>query len=187
MQIKRNNWYAQIQDIPAEKLTFLDEAGVQTNMTRLRGRSLIGERLQATAPYGHWHTNTIISAIRLSGPCATILFDCPTDSAVFQAYVEQSLADVLQPGDVVIMDNLAAHKTPAVAQALARLPVRVIYLPPYSPDFNPIECMWSQVKAYIRAAEARTFPALLQALGEAIAKVTPDTCKAYFQNCKYAT
>ena len=98
MLARRNGWYAQLQDVPPEKLIFLDEAGVQTNRTRLRGRRLVGARLYATAPRGHWHTNTLISAIRLRGPCATIVFDGPTDSPVFPAYLKHGLAPCCNPG-----------------------------------------------------------------------------------------
>jgi transposase len=164
----------------------LDESGAQTNMTRRYGRSLKGQRLLSKTPHGHWMTTTMISAIRLCGPAAPAIFDGPTDTEVFLAYLQQVLVPTLQAGDVVVMDNLTPHKAQAVRQMIEAAGAELIYLPPYSPDLNPIECMWSKVKQYLRSAGARTFETLVEAVGKALATVTPSDCKGYFQNCGYA-
>ena len=116
---------------------FLDESGASTNMTRLGGRCPIGQRLVSSTPCGHWQTTTMISAVRLSGPFAPAVFDGPTDKEVFIAYVEQALIPELHTGDVVVMDNLSAHKTPVIRQKIEAAGASLLYLPPYSPDFNP--------------------------------------------------
>lgn len=166
---------------------FLDESGVTTNMTRLRGRCPADQRLKASVPHGHWQTSTIISAIRLSGATATAVFDCPTDQEVFLSYIRQVLLPTLSAGDVVIMDNLRAHKSPEVQKAVESAGATVRYLPPYSPDFNPIECMWSKVKTRVRSIGARTFDAIVAAVGQAVAAVSAADCLGYFTNCNYAT
>jgi len=156
-------------------------------MTRLRGRSLVGERLAAKAPHGHWMTTTMICAVRLSGPCAPAVFDGPTDSELFRAYIEQVLVPALTPGDVVVMDNLAPHKAAGIKEAIESTGASVRYLPPYSADFNPIEKMWSQVKSHLRATAARTFDALVRAIADALDRVTPHHCGGFFNSCRYAT
>lgn len=166
---------------------FLDESGVQSNMTRLRGRAPRGQRLVAQVPHGHWQTSTLIATLRLGGPTATAVFDAPTDREVFGAYVRQVLVPSLHPGDVVVMDNLASHKVPAIQAAITAAGAQVRYLPPYSPDYNPIESMWSQVKSSVRAAEARTFDTIVAAVGQAVAHVTPADARGYFNHCGYAT
>jgi len=128
----------------------------------------------------------MISAIRLSGACATGVFNAPADTDIFLAYLEQVLVPTLQPGDVVVMDNLQPHKVAGVARALAKAEATLLYLPPYSPDLNPIECMWSKVKTLVRASAARSFEALVEAIGAAVAAVTPEDCRGFFQNCGYA-
>lgn len=125
--------------------------------------------------------------MRLSGPFAPAIFNCPTDRDVFRSYVEQVLVRELQPRDVVIMDNLSPHKTPAIQEAISKAGATVLYLPPYSPDFNPIEHLWSKVKEYLRKLAARTFEALSDGIAEALATVTASDCQGFFQNCGYAT
>jgi len=156
-------------------------------MTRLRGRSVVGERLLAKAPHGHWMTTTMICAVRLSGPCAPAVFDGPTDSDVFRAYVQQVLVKALSPGDVVVMDNLAPHKAAGIQEAIEKVGATVRYLPPYSADFNPIEKMWSHVKSHLRATAARTLDALITTIGHALDRVTPHHCRGFFSSCRYAT
>ena len=182
----RANWHPQLAEVPPEHLVFLDESGVQTNMTRLRGRAPVGERLKFKAPRGHWQTTTIVAAVRLTGPCAPAVFDGPIDRPCFQAYLEQVLVKSLARGDVVVMDNLSVHKGPEVAAALEKVGARVLYLPSYSPDYNPIENMWSKVKAIVRALEARTFETLITAVAHAIERVTRADCLGFFHNCQYA-
>ena len=156
-------------------------------MTRRCRRCPRGKRLVAKVPHGHWKTTTMISAIRLSGPCAPAVFDGPTDGDVFRAYVEQALVPVITPGDVVVMDNLSAHKSPVIRQAIEAVGARLLYLPPYSPDLNPIECMWAKVKQHLRSAAARTFQTLSDAVAEALDRVSISDCHGYFKNCQYAT
>jgi transposase len=166
---------------------FIDESHAKSNLTRLWGRSPIGQRLVAAVPHGHWQTSTIISAIRLTGPFASAVFDGPADAATFRAYVEQVLAPALSPGEIVVMDNLAAHKTPAVKEAIESVGANVLYLPPYSPDFNPIEAMWSKVNSHLRSAAARTFDTICSAVNDALGTITQNDCQGFFQNCGYAT
>jgi transposase len=143
--------------------------------------------LAAAVPHGHWQTTTIISAVRLGGPCAPAVFNTGTDTEVFEAYVEEVLLPVLAPGDVLVMDNLGAHKVQRILDRIAAAGVKAVFLPPYSPDYNPIENMWSKVKALVRAAEARTFERIAEAVGDALRKVTGEDCRGFFQNCGYAT
>jgi len=168
-------------------LVFLDESGASTDLTRLRGRALVGHRLVAKVPGGHWHTSTIIAAVRLSGVFAPAIFDGPTDSDVFRAYVQQVLVKALGPGDVVVMDNLAPHKAAGIKEAIEAAGASVLYLPPYSPDFNPIECLWSKVNKYLRSLNARFFDALSDGVAAALDTVTTNDCGGYFLNCGYAT
>lgn len=156
-------------------------------MTRLGGRCPIGQRLVASAPGGHWQTTTVISAVRLSGPFAPAVFDGPTDREVFKAYVEQVLVDELQSGDVVVMDNLSPHKAPAIRRAIEAAGARLLYLPPYSPDFNPIENLWSKLKQFLRKAAARTFDTLCDAIAAGLKTITGTDCLGFFQNSGYAT
>jgi transposase len=165
---------------------FLDESGAQTNMCRRRGRSPIGQRLVAKVPHGHWKTTTIISAVGLRGAFAPAAFDGPTDREVFRAYVEQVLVPELRPGDIVIMDNLQPHKAAGVQAAIQAVGASVLYLPPYSPDFNPIENLWSKLKTYLRSAAARTFDALCDAIAAGLKTITNTDCQGFFQNCGYA-
>jgi len=129
---------------------FVDETGAKTNMTRLRGRSEGGKRLVASAPGGHWCTTTLLSSMRLDAGTAAMVIESATDRDVFLAYVREILVPTLRAGDIVVMDNLSPHKTPAVAEIVRAAGAEVWYLPPYSPDFNPIEQMWSKVKAFLR-------------------------------------
>jgi len=152
-------------------------------MCRLRGRSPIGQRLVAKVPHGHWKTTTIISAVGLRGAFAPAAFDSPTDREVFRAYVEQVLAQQLRPGDIVIMDNLQPHKAIGVRQAIEAVGATVLYLPPYSPDFNPIENLWSKLKTYLRSAGARTFDALCDAIADGLKTITKTDCRGFFLNC----
>jgi transposase len=187
VQAQRQAWHRQLQGIDASCLVFLDESGAATNMTRRRGRCAIGQRLVASVPHGHWQTTTILSAIRLSGPFAPAVFNCPTDREVFRSYVEQVLIPELRPGDVVIMDNLSPHKAAGIEEAIASVGAMALYLPPYSPDFNPIEHLWSKVKEHLRKLAARTFDSLCDGIGDALSLVTASDCHAFFQNCGYAT
>ena len=155
-------------------------------MTRLRGRAPRGERCHASAPCGHWKTTTMISSIRLDGTTACMTIEGATDTEVFHAYVARVLCPTLRPGDMVIMDNLAPHKSEPTLQLIAAAGAKAVFLPAYSPDFNPIEKMWSKVKAHLRSTEARTPDDLTAAIGAALAQVTPKYALGWFTSCGFS-
>src|SRR3954464_14954232 len=140
----------------AGRFVFLDETGTATNMTRRYGRCAKGQRLIAAAPWGHWKTTTFGSALRASGIISPLVLDGPMDGPAFRAYVEQALAPALAPGDVVVLDNLPAHKVAGIKETIAGRGASLMYLPPYSPDLNPIEQLFAKLKALLRKAAART-------------------------------
>jgi transposase len=155
-------------------------------MTRLRGRAPRGQRLVAGCPHGHWTTTTMISSVRLDGTSACMTCPGATDTEVFQAYVREVLVPALRPGDIVVLDNLGAYKGEATLALITAAGAQARFLPAYSPDLNPIEMMWSKVKALLRAAEARSHAALLQSIAHALAAVTPDDAKNWFTHCGYS-
>jgi transposase len=173
--------------VPADQLVFVDESGANTQMTRRYGRSPVGRRLVCAVPHGHYQTTTLIAAVRLQGPQAPCLFDGPMDGDMFLAWVKAGLAPVLADGDVVILDNLATHKVAGVKEAIEAAGARVEYLPPYSPDFNPIENMWSKVKQCLKSRGPRNLRQLFKAARTAFAAITPEDCKGFFLNAGYAT
>jgi transposase len=154
-------------------------------MARLRGRARRGERCRAGIPHGHWKTTTFTGALRLTGMTAPMVLDGAMNGVAFLAYVEQVLVPTLQPGDIVIMDNLPAHKAAGVRQAIEAAGAELRYLPPYSPDFNPIENAFSKLKSHLRAKAERTIDALWKAAGEAIRHFEPEECANYFTACGY--
>ncbi len=156
-------------------------------MTRLRGRALGGQRLRAHIPHGRYQTRTLISGIRLEGPCAPWLFEGPLDGEMFLAWVTQGLAPALRRGDVVILDNLATHKIRGVREVIETAGARRLYLPPYSPDFNPIEPMWSKIKQILRSHAPRTDEQLLLAAQTAFQSLTAADAKGFFFSARYAT
>ncbi len=151
MAEKRARWHEQLAVEPTTRLVFVDESGANTKMTRWRGRALGGQRLLARIPQGPDQTSTLISGLRLNGPCAPWLFEGPMNGEMFLAWVAQGLAPTLQKGDLVILDNLATHKINGIVEAIEAAGARRLYLPPYSPDFNPIENMWSKIKQILRS------------------------------------
>ena len=155
-------------------------------MTRRYGRAPRGERVREGTPAGHWRTLTVLSARSLRGVVAAMTVEAPTDGDVFLAYVEQVLCPRLQPGPVVVMDNLPAHKVEGVRGLIEAAEAELLYLPPYSPDFNPIEQAWSKVKQHLRSAKARTRETLESATTDALATITPDNAAAWFAHCGYA-
>jgi transposase len=173
--------------VSANRLVFVDESGANTQMTRRCGRSPIGQRLACALPHGHYQTTTLIAAVRLQGPQAPWLFGGAMDGELFLAWVKQGLVGCLQPDDVVIMDNLATHKVAGVREAIEEAGARLEYLPPYSPDFNPIEPMWSKVKQGLKSREPRNARHLHKAAGAAFATVTPTDCQGFFLHAGYAT
>lgn len=164
---------------------FIDETGLSTKMARLRGRALRGERCRAAVPHGHWKTTTFTGALRLTGMTAPFVLDGPMNGAAFLAYVEQVLAPTLKPGDVVIMDNLPAHNPVVVREAIERAGARLEFLPPYSPDFNPIENAFAKLKALMRKAAKRTIEELWDTVGSLIDAFTPTECANYFKAAGY--
>jgi transposase len=164
---------------------FLDECGVTTDLLRRYGRSLCGTRLRDHAPFGHWDAHTVVVALRLGGLSAPAVFDGPIDNFTFLAYVEQVLVPTLRPGDVVVLDNLAVHKQPAVRAAIEAVGAQLRFLPPYSPDFNPIELAFAKLKAFIRAARPRTFDHVCDLIAVALGLFTPTECRNFIRHCGY--
>jgi transposase len=164
---------------------FLDECGVTTDLLRRYGRSRRGDRLHDHTPCSHWQAHTVIAALRLDGLGAPAVFDGPIDSASFLAYVEQVLVPTLRPGDVVVLDNLAVHKQPAVRTAIEGRGAHLRFLPPYSPDFNPIELAFAKLKAFMRAARPRTFDQVNALVAIALGLFTPLECRNYVRHCGY--
>jgi transposase len=186
VKARRDVWHDELKDVDPDRLVFLDESGARTALARVRGRCPRGERLASRLPHGHWKTYTMVSAVRTSGACAAALIDGPMDGDVFRAYVTLVLAPALSPGDVVVMDNLQSHKASGVREAIESTGATLLYLPPYSPDYNPIENMWSKVKSLLRAAAARTYEALQCAVWAALDAVTARDCRGFFRHCGYA-
>lgn len=168
------------------RLIFLDESGAKTNLTRLRGRAPRGERVHASSPQGHWHTTTMISSIRLDGSTACMTIEGATDAEVFRAYVHRVLCPTLRKGDVVIMDNLSPHKSELTLSLITQAGAEVLFLPAYSPDLNPVEKMWSKIKACLRSAQARTESTLIHAIALALASVTRQDAMNWFASCGYS-
>ena len=166
-------------------MIFLDESGVTTQMTRLRGRAPRGTRIAEATPQGHWQVLTTLGALTLRGIVGAMTVESATDGEVFLAYLEQVLGPQLQAGDVVVMDNLSAHKVAGVRELITARGAELLYLPPYSPDFNPIEQCWSKVKLILRTLKARTAEALEQAVAQALAAITPENARAWFAHCGY--
>lgn len=166
-------------------MLFLDESGASTAMGRLYGRSDVGQRCIGFVPAGHWKIVTAVAAIRLDGLTAAVSLDTPVDRQVFRAYVEHALVPILRPGDVVVMDNLSSHKCAGVREAIEAAGARLLYLPPYSPDKNPIEMIWSKAKKLLRDTAARTIEALQEAIGDALAAITPSDIAGCFRHCGY--
>jgi transposase len=164
---------------------FIDECGVTTDLLRRYGRRRRGVRLRDHTPCGHWETHTIVAALRPDGLTAPAVFDGPIDNASFLAYVEQVLAPTLRRGDVVVLDNLAVHKQPAVRAAIEATGAQIRFLPPYSPDFNPIEMAFAKLKAFMRAARPRTFDHVTALTAAALALFTPAECRNYVRHAGY--
>lgn len=179
---RREEFLQRLQTIPPEKLIFLDESGVTTQMTRGYARASGGRRVHEATPGGHWKILTILSALSLGGLLATMTIEEATDGDIFLAYLEQVLGPKLRPGDVVVMDNLSAHKVAGVEQLIQAAGAELLYLPPYSPDLNPIEKAWAKLKQLLRSAKARTAEALHQAIAELLPQITPQNAQAWFHH-----
>lgn len=164
---------------------FIDETSASTKMVRLRGRARRGERCRAPVPHGHWKTTTFVGALRLEGMTAPMVLDGAMNGPAFVAYVEQVLAPTLKPGDIVVMDNLPTHKLSAVRRAIHAAGAELRFLPPYSPDFNPIEMAFSKLKAFLKKAAARTKEDLWEAVRQGIDAITPPECENFFAAAGY--
>lgn len=164
---------------------FIDETWASTNMSRRYGRSLKGQRLISAVPHGHWKTTTFVAALRSEGLTAPMVVDGAINGRVFLAYVRQQLVPILRPGDIVVMDNLASHKVSGVREATEEVGARVTYLPPYSPDLNPIELVFSKLKRLLRSAGERTVDGLWGLLGRVHEKFPTDECRRYIAHCGY--
>jgi transposase len=167
------------------RFIFFDETSAKTNMTRLYGRALGGERLVDSTPHGHWKTTTFVAGLSLDGIVAPVVFDGPIDGPSFLAYVEQMVCPRLRPGHVLLMDNLSSHKQPAVEAAVRAVGASIFFTPPYSPDLNPIENFFSKLKTYLRKVQARTKSDLDAAIAVCCAALTRTECQNFFLHCGY--
>jgi transposase len=183
---RRQAWFEGQPDLDPERLVFIDETGVDTKMARRFGRSPRGERCRAPVPHGHWKTTTFTAGLRLTGMTAPFILEGPMDGEGFLAYVEQVLVPTLQPGDIVIIDNLPAHRVAGARTAIEATGAAFVFLPPYSPDFNPIEQAFSKLKAYLRKIAARSVDDLWTAIADAVKTFTVAECRNYFAACGYA-
>jgi len=174
-------------ELDPERLIFIDESGLSTKMARLRGWAPKGERCHSAVPHGHWKTITFVGGLTLGGFIAPMLLDGPMNGECFRAWVEQMLAPALKSGDIVVMDNLPGHKVAGVRQAIEERGANLLYLPPYSPDLNPIENGFSKLKALVRKAAARTIDALEVAAADAISQFTPNECTNFFAHAGYGS
>jgi transposase len=181
----RRQWqqWQPLRDV--RQYVFLDECGVTTDLLRRYGRSACGTRLHDRTPCSHWQTHTVVAGLRIDGLTAPAVFDGPIDSRTFLAYVEQVLVPTLRPGDVVVLDNLAVHKHPEVCAAIERADAFLRFLPPYSPDFNPIEQAFAKLKAFLRAARPRSFDHVCELLRTALGLYTPSECVNYLRHSGY--
>jgi transposase len=179
-------WAERQDQIDPERLVFIDETWIKTNMGPLRGWAPLGERLVAKVPHGHWNTSTFIAALRCDRIEAPWILDGPINAEAFKAYVEKVLMPTLKPGDLVIMDNLGSHKGKAVHRAIRAAGAKLIFLPKYSPDLNPIEQVFAKLKHLLRNAAARTIETLTAAVGELLGAFTAEECANYFANAGYA-
>ena len=185
MASARQAWRAAQPNLDPARLVFIDETGASTKMARLRGRSRRGTRCVASVPHGHWKTTTFVGALRQSGMTAPMVLDGAMDSAAFLAYVQQVLAPTLKPGYIVMMDNLPAHKPEPIRNAIEQVGAELRYLPPYSPDLNPIEMAFSKFKALLKKAAARTVEELWHAIAKALPMLSAEECGNYLAAAGY--
>ncbi len=170
--------------VPPQDLVFVDESGARTDLTRRYGRAPKGERVREAVPHGRWKVLTILGALSTKGVQASMTVEAATDAEVFLTFVQQVLVPTLRPGQIVIMDNLSAHKQRKVRRLLAARQCRLWYLPPYSPDLNPMELAWSKLKTFLRAAKARLRPALEEAVGTGLGTITAKDARNWFRHCR---
>lgn len=186
MAAARVLWKERQGQLDPARLVFIDETGTSTSMARLRGRCPRGERLIGKVPHGHWKITTFVAALRNNAITAPFVIDEPMNSEIFAVYLERCLVPSLRPGDIVVMDNLPAHKNDNVRRIIEAAGATLLYLPPYSPDLNPIEMAFAKLKAYLRKAAERSIPALWDSIGSVLNLFTPDECANYFAHAGYA-
>ena len=167
------------------RLVFIDESGAKTNMTRLYSRAMAGQKAVDDIPSGHWCTTTMISSVRLDGSTACMVVDGATTKDIFEAYIEQILLLTIRAGDIIVLDNLSAHKSQHVRELIESVGAELWYLPAYSPDLNPIEKMWSKIKSILRTLKARTEKTLIDAIAKALDAITANDVKGWFESCGY--
>lgn len=184
--LARAAWKEAQPSLDPRRLVFVDETGTATNMTPLRGWCRRGERLIGRAPHGHWKITTFVAGLRCDGVVAPFVVDQPMNGDIFKAYVEQCLAPTLKPGDIVIIDNLACHKVAGVREAIERVGASIVYLPPYSPDLNPIEQLFAKLKTLLRRAAPRSIPTLWDVIGQLLDAFRSEECRNYLVNAGYA-
>jgi transposase len=184
---KREHWAQCQQRWDVDRLVFIDESSAKTNMTRLRGRARAGDRVIDRVPHGHWNSTTLLGSLRSDGRTTCMMIEGGTTREVFREYVRQVLAPSLRPGDIVIADNLSSHKDSLSEALLEACGVTLWFLPPYSPDFNPIEQLWSKVKQHLRSAKARTWEHLAEAVAEAMESISAQDAQGWFFLCGYTT
>lgn len=187
MALQRRQWQAWQGRLDVGSLVFVDETGADTKMVRTHGRAPRGQRCVGPRPYGHWRTTTLLAGLRAQAVSAPVVLDGPIDGASFLAWVEQFLCPTLGKGDLVIADNLPSHKVAGVEEAITAVGARLIYLPPYSPDLNPIEKLFSKLKALLNKAAARTRDDLWQQIGQILNCISPQECANYFKSAGYAS
>jgi transposase len=183
---KRRWWNILVQSKACRRLVFFDETGADTKMTRRYGWGLRSSRVVGHVPQGHWKTTTFAAALRASGVIAPLVLDGPMNGECFLAYIRQFLVPALEPGDLVVMDNLSSHKQSAVGEAIRQVGAEVYYLPPYSPDLNPIEKMFAKLKTLLRKSAERTTDGLWNRIGVLLDLFTPSECLNYIRSCGYS-
>lgn len=184
---RRQRWRSWQSGLDPRRLVFVDETWIKTNMAPLRGWGAKGKRLRGFAPHGHWRTLTFLGALRLDQLAAPCVFDGPINGESFRAYVEQILVPTLHPGDIVVMDNLGSHKSTDVKQMIRSAGARLWFLPPYSPDLNPIEQAFAKIKHWMRQAQKRTVEETWQHIGHLVKTIKPSECATYLANAGYAS
>lgn len=187
MARRRDRWRRYQKRIDPKRLVFIDETWTKTNMAPLRGWCQRGRRLPGKVPHGHWQTMTFIAALRIDRIDAPCVFDGPINGASFHAYVEQVLAPTLRPSDIVVLDNLGSHKGKAVRNAIRAAGAHLLFLPPYSPDLNPIEQVFAKLKFMLRKAQERTVECVWRRIGALLPAFQPRECANYFRNSGYAS
>jgi len=187
VQAARQKWKSDQVEWDASRLVFIDESGLNTKMARSYGRAPTNRRCVGAVPHGHWRTNTFIAALRTTGLASPWLLDGPINGDSFLVYIQKVLSPDLREGDIVICDNLSSHKVAGVREALQEIGVELLYLPPYSPDLNPIEMAFSKLKAHLRKTGPRTQEDLLDAVAAAIADFSPQQCKNFVRHANYTT